>query len=234
MNFLNMVQGSEEMMNPRPSISYLRMKKTWFQISNTQAQLEKAIIVYFSFVSIVIQLLNMRKKRRLYKQANYGQIIHDINSINWMSMISDDINDMLSMFNNKIKEIENKHVPMIEVTNKKNYSFSVDKNTRDKIKEKNRLAKKYMRYKNLQDRKKYNTARNKVKSMVAKQWKIFEEKIAANAKDNPKVIYQYINYKSKTRTAVGTLSKDPNNKNSDKMEDDQEKANSQNILHPIL
>ena len=36
-------------------------------------------------------------------------------------MISDDINDMLSMFNNKIKEIENKHVPMIEVTNKKKY-----------------------------------------------------------------------------------------------------------------
>ena len=82
-----------------------------------------------------------------------------------------------------------------------------------------------MRYKNLQDRKKYNTARNKVKSMVAKQRKIFKEKIAANAKDNPKVIYQYINSKSKSRTAVGTLCKDPNNKNSDKMEDDQEKAN---------
>ena len=61
--------------------------------------------------------------------------------------------------------------------------------------------------------------------MVAKQWKIFKEKIAANAKDNPKVIYQYINSKSKTKTAVGTLCKDPNNKNSDKTEDDQEKAN---------
>ena len=82
-----------------------------------------------------------------------------------------------------------------------------------------------MRYKNPQDRKKYNTARNKVKRMVAKQQKIFEEKIAANAKDNPEVIYQYINSKSKTRTAVGTLCKDPNNKNSDKTEDDQEKAN---------
>ena len=125
----------------------------------------------------------------------------------------------------KLKKIENKHVPMIEVTNKKKFSFSVDKNTRDKIKEKNRLAKKYMRYKNPQDRKKCNTARNKVKSMVAKQRKIFEERIAANAKDNPKVIYQYINSKYKTRTAVGTLCKDPNNKNSDKTEDDQEKAN---------
>ena len=27
-----------------------------------------------------------KKTKRLYKQANYGQIIHDINSINWMSM----------------------------------------------------------------------------------------------------------------------------------------------------
>ena len=61
--------------------------------------------------------------------------------------------------------------------------------------------------------------------MVAKQQKIFDEKIAAIAKDNPKVIYQYINSKSKTRTAVGTLCKDPNNKNSNKTEDDQEKAN---------
>ena len=121
-------------MNPRPSISYLRMKKHGFGSQIHEPSWKKrSLCTSLSFNCHTI-IKHEKKTNRLYKQANYGQIIHDINSINWMSMISDDINDMLSMFNNKIKEIENKHVPMIEVTNKKKYSFSVDKNTRDKIK----------------------------------------------------------------------------------------------------
>ena len=69
------------------------------------------------------------------------------------SMISDEINDMLSRFKDKIKELENKHVPIIELMNKKKYAFPIDKNTRNKRKEKNRLEKKYVKSKNPLDTK---------------------------------------------------------------------------------
>ena len=76
-----------------------------------------------------------KKKKRLYQKANYDQIIEDIDSGNWTSVVLDDINDMMSRFNDKIKEIEKKHVPIIEITNKKKYAFPSENNTRDKIKE---------------------------------------------------------------------------------------------------
>ena len=45
------------------------------------------------------------------------------------------------------------------------------------------------------------------------------------AKENPKVIWRYINSKSKTRVGIGELCKDPTNPKSEKTNDDREKAN---------
>ena len=76
-----------------------------------------------------------KKKKRLYEKANSNQIVQHINSLNWANIVSEDINDILARFNDKIKEIEHKHVPIIEVTNKKKYAISVEKNTRYQLKE---------------------------------------------------------------------------------------------------
>ena len=50
---------------------------------------------------------------------------------------------------------------------------------------------------NSQDRKEYCKIRNKVKSMIRKAQRGYEAEIASNAKSDPKVVWSYI--QSKTR-----------------------------------
>ena len=55
--------------------------------------------------------------------------------------------------------------------------------------------------------------------------KDFEAKIAAEAKDNPKKVFAYMNSKVKTRQGIGDICVNPENPKSEVTSNDQEKAN---------
>ena len=70
----------------------------------------------------------------------------------------------------------------------------------------------------------YNKVRNQVKTATNKLKKKHEKNLAMNAKKNPKAIWKYIKSKSKTRSGIGELLTDQTDQNSEKTDDDQQKA----------
>ena len=100
----------------------------------------------------------------------------------------------------------------------------MDASTFAKIRRKNALSRRYLATKDPIVRQEYNRVRNQVKRDMRKLRKKFEQKLAKEAKSNPKAIWRYINGQSKTRKGIGELHIDPSNENSRVTDSDAEKA----------
>ena len=81
---------------------------------------------------------------------------------------------MWNKFYNKLRELENKHVPIAKIKNKNKHSIPLDKESLAAIKEKNALQRKYIKSKKPEDRAKYNKIRNKVAKLVRKSRKNYK------------------------------------------------------------
>ncbi len=135
-----------------------------------------------------------------------------------------DINEAWDNFKCKIREMEEKHIPMSQIRTGRN-KLPLNRETVALIKEKGALSRKFVQTKDPEIRKRYNHIRNKVTKEVRKARKNFERNLAKEAKTNPKKIWKYINSKSKTREGIGELCKDPTDPKSEKTDKDEEKAN---------
>ena len=107
----------------------------------------------------------------------------------------------------------------------------MDKKTLEKINLKHKLCKKVIARRGSANReeydelrRQYNKVRNQVKSQTNKLKRAFELDLARKAKNNPKMIWQYINSKSKTRSGIGDLAIDPDDPKSDLTNDNAAKA----------
>jgi ribonuclease P/MRP protein subunit RPP40 len=94
-----------------------------------------------------------------------------------------------------------------------------------KIKRKNTLARKLVRTHSEEVRLEYNRVRNQVRKLTRKARRNFEKGISSKSKSDPKLIWRYINSRSKTKSGIGDLCKDPKDAKSEKTKDDEEKAN---------
>ena len=65
---------------------------------------------------------------------------------------------------------------------------------------------------------------NKLRSRTRYQRKEHELNLASRGRDNPKVIWQYINSRTKLKTGIGKLCKNPIDPKSDTTDDDHDKA----------
>ena len=182
---------------------------------------------YFNCFTV---LRHCNRERKLYNKANFEELNNDIRRINWKELLDKegdnfDINRCWSVFHSKIKELEDKHVPISKPkAGKKVRKFPIDKKTQEMIKRKHALARKATRTGQQVDRHEYNRFRNKVKNHMNKVKRNFENDLAAKAKSNPKAIWNYIKAKSKTRVGIGDLRSNPNDKKSRKTDNDGEKA----------
>ena len=70
----------------------------------------------------------------------------------------------------------------------------------------------------------YSKVRNTVRKKTRQARKKYEQDIAINVKEHPKVVYRYMNSKTKIRPGIGKLCIDPSNPNSKTTDDDAEKA----------
>jgi hypothetical protein len=94
----------------------------------------------------------------------------------------------------------------------------------ERVKQKNALSKKLSKGNNQEVRKEYNRVRNEVKTAVNKLKKQYEKRISIQAKENPKVIWNYYKSKTKVEEGIRELHIDPDNIRSAKTDDDKEKA----------
>jgi hypothetical protein len=116
-------------------------------------------------------------------------------------------------------------VPTVRTGGSKSQQIPLDKETLLKIKEKNSLSRKFVNTKDQGIRKQYNRVRNQVTKLTRKARKAYEHNLSAEAKTNPKRIWQYINSKSKTKQGIGELCIDPKDPKSEKTDDNEKKAN---------
>jgi len=106
---------------------------------------------------------------------------------------------------------------------KKNFQpFSA--NLKSLINRKHRLWNRWIASRNVAVYKDYKVIRNKVKSEMAKLLKQEQEKISIDCKKNPKLFWQYINRKNKSKTNVGDLKWHNSCGNEMSAQDDKEKA----------
>ena len=168
------------------------------------------------------------KQRKCYRKADYNQIKYELKQTKWEDVLDEQNNsldDMWKKFHNKIKDLEEKYVPISKNNKNKHPHIPIDKDTIAAIKHKTSLCRKFIRTKDPEVRKKYNRARNRVSKLIKKCRKNYENILADDVKNNPKRIWRYINSKSKMRQGVNELCTDPNNEKSEKTEDDKQKAN---------
>ncbi len=163
-----------------------------------------------------------------YDKANYNEISEEITNTHWEDILGKEtnINSLWETFRNKIKSIEATHVPTRNVK-KSMFRKSVvplDDVTYQKIRRKNTLSRRYLSTKNPETRKEYNKIRNQVRKETRKLKKNFERKLAKEAKENPKAVWNYINSKSKTRHGIGELHTDPRDDSSPTTDNDKLKA----------
>ena len=111
---------------------------------------------------------------------------------------------------------------------KSKYQYPLSSETRDALKVKNKLHRKWISSpkteRNPQNWIDYAKARNKVNTLVRKDKRKFEKRIAKEGKVKPKLFWSHARRKLKTKIGVAPLLTDPEDKNS-LVFDDKEKAN---------
>ncbi|XP_060064039.1 uncharacterized protein LOC132544460 [Ylistrum balloti] len=168
-----------------------------------------------------INLSLQRKKKLCYKVANYTIINEKLGNKNWREIIkpTDTVDENWQRFKKTLKEIEEEFVPtkIITIGRNNRHSFPANQETLDAIRKKHSLSRKVTGSKDQELRKEYNRIRNKVKKLTRKARKEYEMNIAAKAKTDPKVIWNYIKSKSTIKSDIGDLYSDPEDNKSVKI-----------------
>ena len=176
------------------------------------------------------------KVRYQYEKGSYDDARNFIRSSSWLDEFKTlatkkNIDSMWKNLTKKVLEIRSKFVPkkreQSTPSNSKN-QYPLSKTTRDAIKEKNRLHRKWMVSSFEEDanerRLEYAKIRNKVKALVRKDKRKYEREIAMNAKLKPKLFWAHTRKRLKTKNGVAPLLEDPDDKSS-LVFDDEKKAN---------
>ena len=168
------------------------------------------------------------KIRKNYNKGNFEAATRELETFDWKEYFSDyeyDVDTIWRLFMLKLRATEDKYVPNIKcmLYNRK-HRYPLDSITKTKIMEKNTLARKAKKGNDPEVQKEYRRVRNCVRLRTRHLRKSYEEDLARQSKHKPKVIWNYINKRTKIRTSVGDLYVNQDNKNSSKTENDSDKA----------
>ena len=150
-------------------------------------------------------------------------------------MCQKDIDSQWSSFREKLSEASKKYIPKIIINKdnktKKRHNLPIKTNTKAKIKRKQRLWNKYLQTGEERYKVEYNKLRNQVRRITRQTIKNHEKNIASSVKVNPKMFWNYVQSKSKTKSTIPDLYKEKTKKQV--TESDKEKANVlADFLHP--
>ena len=127
-----------------------------------------------------------------------------------------DINEQWALFETQLKGAIEDCVPKITVNNSQKLKHKKDseesRKLNAKIKKKQRLWKKFRKENDWTAREEYNKVRNQVRRLTRNKLKMKEIRIAENVKDNPKLFWNHVQKKTKTKSSIPELYKDSDTK----------------------
>ena len=148
----------------------------------------------------------------IYKKANFNEMRTTLKTTNWVEKLdASTCEEAWKIFSDKLEEVTAKSVPKTKPPSNKTKSkkppWMADKLT-DKIKQKQKLFRKYMETRDNEDHKMYRRSRNQVRWECRQAAKNHERSIANDAKSNPKGVFNYAKKKMKTKTGIADLTKE--------------------------
>ena len=155
-----------------------------------------------------------------YGKGNYVDMASFFGAADWES--EGTVSQRWETLSNTILKAQNQYIPTKLMSAKPSWESSNaptnDRATRDIQLNKNRAHRLSIEHRHRADaeeyRLQYNKARNKATAHNRRRRKLFEQDIAKDAKVNPKRFWQYCQSKTRARSGISPLLKDPKDKNS--------------------
>ena len=140
-----------------------------------------------------------------YFKADY-EIIRERLKVNWISKLDGDFERSYDNFIKVLKSSMEGWIPYYKSAKKRKNIYLTQEAIRKKNL-KNKLWRRYTRERTYFNRKKYNHAKNELRSLTRKLREQFEMHIARNIKISPKFFWSYVKSKTKTRAKIPPLKK---------------------------
>lgn len=170
------------------------------------------IIVHFNLFLKESTFSTVATTKYLFGKANFVGMREFVGSYEWEENLKDvkDVDECWSKIKNVLHIAKDKFVPKVKIKPSATRSRRdpVPKPMLDKIREKRRLFKVYKKFPTKLNLDAYARVRNQVKWESRKLVKSKEESLAKEAKNNPKLFYQYVSTKIKPKESVSNLVKD--------------------------
>ena len=145
------------------------------------------------------------------KLANYSGMRKHMSKIDWDVLLKDDkdVDGLWEVISSEIQIAKDKFIPkkMYKNSNQFKRSFMVSDTLHNKIKSKRSAFKYYKKYPTVLNYNTYAKLRNQVKWACKKAKREREQKVADDAKTNPKAFYQYVASKTKSKETIPNLQK---------------------------
>ena len=148
-------------------------------------------------------------KRFDWDNGDYKNFKKYISDTDWKAIKNMNVQDCWTYIKEKIQKGIKEYVPTKIISNKTKdkptwFSHTIKKNVKNKYK----LFKRFLETDSSRDYKQYIEARNSTCKMIKKAKKCHEQKIASQAKTNPKAFWKHVNSKRKCRENVAALQKE--------------------------
>ncbi len=158
-----------------------------------------------------ITINSTRTYKYLYDKGEYKKIAAKLDAVDWNNTLQDlDVCSAWSVLTDELDQAIDEHIPKKNFSNiptKHKSAPWMDTDTLKKIKDKQKLFRKWMETKNENDRLSYCKARNQIRKVTRNAIKSFEKGIASQAKSNSKHFWNYVRTKLKTKQGVAELKK---------------------------
>ena len=151
--------------------------------------------------------------RRNYRKTNVTILKDELKKVNWNQELENkDTNETWLCIKSKISDAINKSTPMTRPPGKQQKKW-MNSDTLESVREKHRLFREWHKSGNDSEKKTpYNKANNKARKECRRANREYERKIAEESKKNPKMFFQYVNSKVKSKSGIADLNKEDGSK----------------------
>ena len=140
------------------------------------------------------------RKHRNYNKGNYEEISNTLGKEDWESLLNNkDVEEQVQILYEKIKVPSDKYIPLSSGKKKSNVPPWMTKKARKQVRKKQCAWKRYTSSRSYQKYLLYVKERNKSAREIKDAKKEYEKRLSDECKRNPKVLFQYANFKSKSR-----------------------------------
>jgi hypothetical protein len=136
-------------------------------------------------------------------KGNYTEINTQLSNIDWESKLAQgDIDDLWQRFADELSITYEENIPESRSMSRKYDTPWINEESKTALIKKRKLWKKYKYNRNLQNKKKYEEARNEANRLVRKAKYEYECSIAINMKEDSKIFWKFIQSKTKTKENI--------------------------------